>query len=66
MVSKYREIYKITVRLWTPECPVILERAALFMKDNNAIISLHRFRNITTQRIKAMYLSKRQIFHTWE
>lgn len=58
MASNYRELYKINERCWFEECPVLLERAGLFMNTNtNEVIALCRYRNIALKRLKAVYLS---------
>lgn len=58
MTSNYKEVYKIKDRLWSTECPVLLESAGLF-KDSktNAVIALCEFRNITLKKLKAVFLS---------
>lgn len=58
MASNYKELYKINERLWSLECPVLLETAGLFKNVNtNEVIALCKFRNITDKRLKAVYLS---------
>lgn len=58
MASNYKELYKINERCWFKDCPVLLEKAGLFLNTStNKVIALCRYRNITLKRIKAVYLS---------
>lgn len=58
MASNYKELYKINERCWFKDCPVLLEKAGLFLNiSTNKVIALCRYRNITLKRIKAVYLS---------
>jgi hypothetical protein len=57
MAGDYKELFKYNNRLWLSECPVILENAGLFISNNtNKVIALCKFRNITLEKIKAVYL----------
>jgi hypothetical protein len=58
MASNYKELSKINERCWFKNCPVLLEKAGLFLNTStNKVIALCRYRNITLKRIKAVYLS---------